>query len=347
MPATGAQPSPRSGRVLAGRVISAAVVALTFVSTPAIVDAFGPASDVREFAITYLRIASFGVAALLVMFAATGVLRGLQDTRTPLVVAVVANLVNIVLNVTFVYGFDWGIAGSAWGTLVAQGAAAVVMVYVVVRAARRFGAPLGPHRPGVVAAWRVGVPLIVRTLTLRAALLLATYVAATVSTPAVAAHQVAFTLWTFLAFALDAIAIAGQAITGKLLGASDAAGARAATRRMITWGVVCGVVLGLLIFVTRPLVVPLFTPDAEVQDAARRRALDRRTPPADLRRRVRARRCAHRRGRRTLPRLGRRHQPGGVRAAGAGCAVVRRWSCSTVVGVLRVHVGADAHVGMA
>ncbi len=247
-------------------IISAAAVALTFVFTPAIVGAFNPAPDVREFAITYLRIASFGIAALLVMFAATGVLRGLQDTRTPLVVAVIANIVNIVLNVIFVYGFDWGIAGSAWGTLLAQGVAAAVMVYVVVRAARRFGAPLRPHRPGVVAAWRVGVPLIVRTLTLRAALLLATYVAATVSTPAIAAHQVAFTLWAFLAFALDAIAIAGQAITGRLLGASDAAGARAATRRMITWGVVCGVVLGLLILVTRPLVVPLFTPDAEVQE---------------------------------------------------------------------------------
>ena len=53
----------------------------------------------------------------------------------------------------------------------------------------------------MAAAWRGGVPLIVRTLTLRLALLLATYVAASISTPAVAAHQVAFTIWTFLAFA--------------------------------------------------------------------------------------------------------------------------------------------------
>ncbi len=247
-------------------LIGVALVAVTVVATPAIVAAFDAGPQVTRFAIAYLGIAAFGILALLVMFAATGVLRGLQDTKTPLAVAIAANVVNIALNLLFVYGFGWGIRGSAAGTLVAQGAAAAVIVYVVVGAARKSGASLRPHRRGVVAAWRVGVPLMVRTLTLRAALLLTVYVAATISTPAVAAHQVAFTIWTFLAFALDAIAIAGQAITGKLLGASDAAGARAATRRMIWWGVVCGFGLGGLIAVSRPLVVPLFSPDAQVQD---------------------------------------------------------------------------------
>jgi putative MATE family efflux protein len=189
----------------------------------------------------------------------------LQDTRTPLVVAIAANLLNIALNLLFVYGFDWGIAGSALGTLAAQSLGAAAVVAVVVRAARRHAAALRPHRPGVVAAWRVGVPLIVRTLTLRVALLIATYVAAAISTEAIAAHQVAFTVWTFLAFALDAIAIAGQAITGKLLGAGDAAATRDATRRMMFWGLVCGVVLGAGLILARPLVVPLFTSDADVQ----------------------------------------------------------------------------------
>jgi putative MATE family efflux protein len=246
-------------------IIGAVAATATAALTPTIVDLFAPDPDVRSFAITYLRIASFGIPALLLLFAATGVLRGLQDTRTPLVVAVAANLVNIGLNVLLVYGFGWGIAGSASGTLLAQGVAAIVIVYVVGRAARRYGAALVPHRPGVAAAWRLGVPLMVRTLTLRLALLLATYVAASISTPAVAAHQVAFTIWSFLAFALDAIAIAGQAITGKLLGAGDAAGTRAATRRMMFWGLACGVTFGTVLIVSRPLVVPLFTSDQDVR----------------------------------------------------------------------------------
>jgi putative MATE family efflux protein len=246
-------------------LLGALIAAFTLVAAPALIGAFGPAPDVTAFALRYLRIAGCGIPALLLMYAATGVLRGLQDTRTPLVIAVTANLANIALNVTFVYGLRWGIAGSALGTLVAQSMAAAALVGVVVRGAHRYAAPLAPHRLGVWTAWRVGVPLIVRTLTLRAALLLTTYVAVGISTVAVAAHQVAFTVWTFLAFALDAIAIAGQAITGRLLGAGDAAAARAATRRMIGWGVTVGVVLGLLLVVARPFVVPLFTPDVDVQ----------------------------------------------------------------------------------
>ena len=104
-----------------------------------------------------------------------------------------------------------------------------------------------------------------RTLTLRAALLVATYVAASAGTVAVAAHQVAFTVWTLLALALDAVAIAGQAIVGRYLGAGDAAGARAATRRMMEWGAASGVVLAMLLLLLRAAFVPLFTNDPDVR----------------------------------------------------------------------------------
>lgn len=246
-------------------VLGVLVATVTLAMAPVLIGAFGPVPNVTVFALRYLRLAGWGIPALLLMYAATGVLRGLQDTRTPLVIAVTANMANIAFNVTFVYGFRWGIAGSALGTLLAQSLAAAALVVVVVRAARRTAAPLVPHRLGVWAAWRAGVPLIVRTFTLRAALLLSTYVAVGISTRAVAAHQVALTVWTFLAFALDAIAIAGQAITGRLLGVGDAPGARAATRRMLRWGVAVGVVLGLVLVVARPVVVPLFTSDTDVQ----------------------------------------------------------------------------------
>jgi Na+-driven multidrug efflux pump len=77
---------------------------------------------------------------------------------------------------------------------------------------------------------------------------------------------VAFAIWSLLALALDAVAIAGQAIVGRYLGAADVAGARAATRRMVEWGVGVGVVLGLLVAVARPAYVPLFTSDTAVRE---------------------------------------------------------------------------------
>jgi putative MATE family efflux protein len=248
-------------------LIGAGIAVVAVAAAQPIVDGFASDPAVRDYAVTYLRIASAGIPGLLVILAATGIVRGLQDTRTPLAVTVVANLLNIALNVELVYGLGWGIAGSAIGTVLAQTAAAAALGAVVVRAARRADAPLRPHRGGIHTAWREGIPLLVRTLTLRVALVLTTFVAASISTVALAAHQVAFTLWGFLAFALDAIAIAGQAITGRLLGAADAAGARAATRRMVWWGVVAGFALGAVLLASRDLIAPLFTEDPAVRAA--------------------------------------------------------------------------------
>ena len=138
-----------------------------------------------------------------------------------------------------------GIAGSALGTLLAQVGSALALVWVVVHAARKEHASLRPHLPGIRRAGRAGVPLIVRTLMLRASLLVMTYAAARLGEDDLATMQLALTIWTFLAFTLDAVAIAAQAITGRYLGAADAAGTRAVTARMERWGWLSGVVTGL------------------------------------------------------------------------------------------------------
>jgi putative MATE family efflux protein len=231
-----------------------------------LVGLFDSSRVVADYATTYLRIAFLGVVPLLVVLAATGVLRGLQDTRTPLVVAVAGNLGNVVLNVALVYGAGLGIAGSALGSVLAQLGTAVALAAVVVRAATREGAPLRPDLPGIRRAAHAGVALVVRTLTLRASLLVMTYGAATLGATAVATHQLASTVWTFLAFALDAIAIAAQAITGRFLGAGDLAGTRTVTTRMIRWGLLSGVVTGLALAAVAPVLGRLFTDDPAVRD---------------------------------------------------------------------------------
>ena len=100
--------------------IGAVLVVAGWPLTPWIVDAFGASPAVTPHAETYLRISLFGIPGMLVILAGTGVLRGLQDTKTPLYVSVGAFAANIVLNVLFVIGLNWGIAGSAWGTVLAQ-----------------------------------------------------------------------------------------------------------------------------------------------------------------------------------------------------------------------------------
>ncbi|MFF6790530.1 MATE family efflux transporter [Streptomyces filamentosus] len=246
-------------------LLGIAVAAVTLPVAPWLVEALGASDTAAPHATTYLRISLLGIPAMLIVLAATGVLRGLQDTRTPLYVAIGGFAANGALNLGLVYGAGLGVAGSAWGTVIAQCGMAAAYLVVVVRGSRRHGVPLRPDAPGIRASAQAGAPLLVRTLSLRAVLLLATAVAARLGDTEVAAHQIVISLWNLMAFALDAIAIAGQAIIGRYLGADDAEGARRVCRRMIQWGVVSGVVLGLLLVLTSPLFVPLFTGDPAVR----------------------------------------------------------------------------------
>jgi putative MATE family efflux protein len=223
-----------------------------------IIDVFGATPAVTAGGVTYLRISLLGAPAMLAVLAGTGVLRGLQNTRTPLIIAVAGNAVNVTLNATFVLGLHWGIAGSAWGTAIAQNLTAAAYLTMVVRGARAADVTLGIDLTGLKTAARNGGALVLRTLALQAVLVAATAIAARDGDAAIAAHQIAFRLWTLLAFALDAIAIAGQAITGKYLGAGDVEGARTATRRMVGWGAGCGVVFGALLLAARPVLLGLF-----------------------------------------------------------------------------------------
>ncbi|MGC0204895.1 MATE family efflux transporter [Streptomyces levis] len=248
--------------------LGAAVVAVALPTAPHLVSLFGASEAAAPYATTYLRISVLGIPAMLVVLAATGVLRGLQDTKTPLYVAIAGFVANGVLNVGLVYGADLGIAGSAWGTVIAQCGMAAVYLVVVLRGARKHGASLRPDAAGIRASAQAGVPLLVRTLSLRAILMIATAVAARLGDADIAAHQIILSLWSLLAFALDAIAIAGQAIIGRYLGAGDAQGARDACRRMVEWGIAVGVVLGVLVVLTRPVFLPLFSSDPAVMDVA-------------------------------------------------------------------------------
>jgi putative MATE family efflux protein len=249
--------------LLLGALTAAALVP----SAPQVVRLFGASPEATEAAVTYLRISALGVPGMLVVLASTGVLRGLQDTRTPLAVAVAGFGANIVLNVVLVYGAGLGIAGSALGTVLAQTGMALTLLAVVVRGVRRTGGHLRSHPVRVVAAARDGAPLLVRTLALRAVLLLTTWVAASGGDVTLASYQVAATVWSTLSFALDALAIAAQALTGAALGAGDVRRARSLTALMVRWGVLGGVVFGTVVVALHRVLPMAFTPEADVRSA--------------------------------------------------------------------------------
>lgn len=238
-----------------------------FAAAEPLIDLMGAQGSVRTFAVDYFRWSMPGLVAMLLIFAGTGVLRGLQDTRTPLVVATAGFGVNIVLNLWLVYGLGMSVAGSAVGTSLAQWAMAAVYVVMVRRSAVRQGVSLLPSWRGIRSMTRVGSWLMLRTLSLRAAILATVLVVTAQGEVNLAAHQLAMTIFSFLAFALDALAIAAQALIGKELGASHAARARLLTGTMIRWGAGFGVVTGLLLAAAAPSAGALFTTDPQVQQA--------------------------------------------------------------------------------
>ena len=238
---------------------------LGLAAVPVIIDVMGASSAVRPFASDYLRISLLGAPFVLVALASAGYLRGVQDTKTTLFVAIGANVANLALELFFVYGLDAGIAGSAWGTVIAQVVSMFVFVTIVRRRTKVTGARLTPRTKGMRSAAFVGSQLMVRTGSLLAALLVTTALAARISNVALAAHQIAFQVWMFLALALDAIAIAGQALVGRYLGAGDATSARSVSRRMLHLGLASGTVLGLAVIATRPWLSDLFTDAADVR----------------------------------------------------------------------------------
>ncbi|MDN3311320.1 MATE family efflux transporter [Microbacterium oryzae] len=237
-----------------------------FLAAPALVAAFAPTADVGPHAQAYLAVSMAGLPAMLLVFAATGLLRGLQDTVTPLRVAVVGFTANALLNALFIYGLGWGVAGSAAGTVVVQWGMVAAYALLIGRLARRHGASLRPHRAGLRGSARSGGWMFLRTASLRLATLATVWVATGLGTRELAGWQVVFTIFTTAAFALDALAIAAQALVGKALGEGDPDAVRAVTGRTMRWGVGAGFVAGAAIAALSGVIGLLFTGDRAMAD---------------------------------------------------------------------------------
>ncbi len=244
-------------------LVALALVVVGYAAAGSAVSALGATAS-APYALTYLRISLLGVPAMLLVYAGTGYLRGLQDTRTPLVVAVTTATGNLALELVLIPGLGYGVGASAATTVLAQWAGAAAYLLRVGRDARRRGVPLAPDPAAIRALAVVGGDLLVRTLALRLALLLATAVATRLGPVALAAHAIAFEVWNALALVLDALAIAGQALVGRLLGAGDAAAARALARRLVELGLAVGVGVGTGVAALSGVLPALFTADPPV-----------------------------------------------------------------------------------
>ncbi len=256
-------------RLLVGRALFLAVTigvasaALLVVFAEPLVRVMQAGPEVIDPAVSYLRIRALAAPAVLIVTAGHGAFRGLQNTRTPLLVALLANLINLVLDPILIYGFGLGVAGAAIASAVAQYAAAG---WLWTKLRRRLGhvhagpGPFGHLRPLLTT----GGILTMRTLLLVLTMALGTAAAASIGTPELAAHQVVRETWFLTAMMTDGLAIAAQALVAEHLGRRDEVTIDLINRRLLWWGLLAGLVVAMAWLAGAPLLAAGFAPTPEI-----------------------------------------------------------------------------------
>ena len=247
--------------LLIGCVLAAAL----FTTAEPLCAALGGRGDDLVQGVAYTRAVVLGAPGMLLVYAANGLYRGLQKVSITLIVAVCGAVLNTVLDVLFVIGLGWGVAGSGFATFIAQWFMGIALLVPAVRWARRGGASLRPHWSSIAHAGKDGFPLFLRTLALRTGLVATVMAAAALGSDTLASYPAVNASWHDVLNSLDSGAIAGQTMVGAALGAHDGIRARQLTRTTLRAGLATGVLIGLAFAALAFAAPPLFSANPSVQ----------------------------------------------------------------------------------
>lgn len=211
---------------------------------------------IMELCLSYYSIRVWGFPLTLFVFGVMGVFQGLQNTSWPMLIALTGGVLNVVLDLIFVYGIEgWipqmGLEGAAWASLIAQAAMAGLAFYLIHRYTSIKVVPVFPVHPELGRVLGMAANLFFRSLALNTALLFAVREAAGLGEAAIGAHTIAVNLWIFAAFFIDGYSVAGKILAGRFLGARDYFSLWQLSKKILTYGIVVTLVLmftGLLFY---------------------------------------------------------------------------------------------------
>jgi len=236
-----------------------------YLLTGRIVSLMGAVGNVADHASIYMDFRWLGAPAVIITLTCFGALRGLQEMKTPLYVAVGVNVVNIILDPILIFGLgpfpEWGIKGAAIASTLSQWLGAF---WAVISVYSKLGFPRRIRIRDARSLLQIGGNLFVRTGLLTLFLLLATRAATRVGAEAGAAHQAIRQVWLFAALFLDSFALTGQSLVAFFLGASRIDQARRVAGFVCFWSLGTGIVLCLAMFVFETLAVQAWVPISAV-----------------------------------------------------------------------------------
>ena len=229
--------------------------------------------EVEALAREYFFTRIWGAPATLMNFALLGWFIGVQNTKAALWHQLTLNGVNIVLDLVFVIGFGWGVAGVAAATAIADVAAVAFGLWLALPILRRLGGAF--VRAKILEAEKIrrtlalNVDIFIRTLCLVSAFAYFTAQGAAFGNVVLAANAVLLNLQTFMAHALDGFAHAAEALGGRAIGARDRQAFRDAVRAAMLWGLIVAIAFTLVYVLAGVAIVELLTGIQDVRAAAR------------------------------------------------------------------------------
>ena len=275
--AVGAQDFARAGWLARQSLIWSVILAIPlalvgFLFSDRIIAIFGLTPDVAQIGSAYLQVAMGTVVVLVALVIGGGVLRGAGDSRTPMLVTLIANFVNVGLAYSLIYGHigfpALGAVGSAWAAFVSRSLALILLLVALWRG--RNGVSIAgsggwrPHWPTARQVLGLGVPASLEQVLLASAFLVLTILVAHLGTETLAAQRIAMSALSFSFLPGIGFGLAATALVGQSIGARQPQVGAAVSRIATTWAVIWMSTIGGLVFAFAPAIMGIFTNDPGV-----------------------------------------------------------------------------------
>ena len=244
-----------------GTVITVAAISFA----PLLATLMGATDQVHQHAVTYIRIRAFGGPAVLLTMTSFGIMYGLANMRSPLLIAVTVNGLNILLDGLLIFGLgpfpEMGVAGAALASVLSQWAGVMWCMYTI---SRSIGFTASMDMGDVLKLIKIGRDMFLRTGSLLLFLLLATRSATQLSADTGAAHQAVRQVWVFTNLFLDASAITAQSLIGYYWGTGSILDARNIAKLVSLFTVFLGLFLMLFMLATSEYAGAILVPTSSL-----------------------------------------------------------------------------------
>ncbi len=253
-------------------LIGLPITVIGLLLTPTLIGLFGLAPDVSQVGIDYLAVTMSTITTLTMMLLIGGVLRGVGDSRTPMLITAVANVINVIASAILIFGWAglpaMGAVGSAWGSVIARLIGAILLAGILWRGRNgvRAGGPglWWPRIEVLRNILRIGMPAAVEEVLIIGAIASLTPVVATLGTVPLAAHRVAINVLSLSFLPGIGFGLAATALVGQAVGAQRLAEARAVAQIALRWAIIWMGGLGFLFVIFAEGLVRIFNNDPQL-----------------------------------------------------------------------------------